>query len=452
MPSWVREHLSLSPLLGLCLSVLLLVPAASHGADAMKVLLKAEGFVSGDGGAPPEGWSAWSPRAEIAPSLGVDPKGGRSGRGALTLKGGGNPSAHGAWRREVKGVQPGRSYRFSAWFRTHDIPSPQQHVGMEMDWLDASGERARPPDFALAARREGAWSLMEYETTAPEGAASVRLGLSLSWAPKGTLWWDGVEVAEAPAREGRVVRAVTVYTRPKGSGSAEESVRQFCALLDGATTLKPDIVCLPEGITVVGTSKSYAEVSEPLKGPTARSLGEVARKLNAYIVAGIYERDGGTVYNTAILIDRQGRLAGSYRKTHLPREEVEGGITPGSGYPVFKTDFGTVGLLICWDLQFPEPWRALALKGAEVVLLPIWGGTEVLAHARAIENHLFIVTSSYDMRSFILDPVGSILCEATEKQPLAVAELRLDRKILQPWLGDMKTRTWRERRPDLATP
>jgi predicted amidohydrolase len=167
-------------------------------------------------------------------------------------------------------------------------------------------------------------------------------------------------------------------------------------------------------------------------------------------VAGIYERAETAIYNTAILVGRDGGLVGSYRKTHLPREEFEGGLMPGDCYPVFETDFARVGIMICWDLQFPEVARALALRGAEVILLPIWGGNEALAYARAIENYVFLVTASYDMRSFILDPTGAILAEATPQFPLAVAQLHLDRKLMQPWIGDMRNRTWKERRPDLV--
>jgi predicted amidohydrolase len=201
---------------------------------------------------------------------------------------------------------------------------------------------------------------------------------------------------------------------------------------------------------VVGTGKPLAEVSETIPGPTTQTLGALAKKLNCYIVAGIYERVGKVVYNTAVMLGRDGKLAGKYRKTHLPREEVEAGLTPGDEYPVFDTDFGRVGLMICWDVQFPEPCRAMALQGAEVILLPIWGGSEVLARARAIENHVFLVTSSYDMETVIVDPTGKVLAQADHNgKPIAAAELHLDRKIVQPWLGDMKTRTWRERRPDI---
>jgi predicted amidohydrolase len=166
----------------------------------------------------------------------------------------------------------------------------------------------------------------------------------------------------------------------------------------------------------------------------------------------VYERVAPELYNTAVLIGRDGALVGRYRKTHLPREESEAGIAPGAVYPVFDTDFGRVGLMICWDLQFPEPARALAAQGAELIALPIWGGSEVLARARAIENAVFLVSSSYDMRSFVVDPAGKILAEATNAAPVAVAEVHLDRPIYQPWLGNMKTRTWKERRVDLPVP
>jgi hypothetical protein len=94
-------------------------------------------------------------------------------------------------------------------------------------------------------------------------------------------------------------------------------------------------------------------------------------------------------------------------------------------------------------------WRC---QGAEMVLLPIWGGSDVLAQARAIENHVFLVSATYDMRSFVVDPAGKILAEATKEKPVATADLYLDRKIFQPWLGDMKNRTWKERRVDIRVP
>jgi predicted amidohydrolase len=119
---------------------------------------------------------------------------------------------------------------------------------------------------------------------------------------------------------------------------------------------------LPEGITLVGTGNNYISASEPVPGPTTEFLGEIAKNHKIYIVAGILEKEGKTVYNTAIMIDRNGELAGKYRKVSLPREEIEGGVTPGVSFPVFKTDFGTVGMMICWDVTFPEAARTLGVS------------------------------------------------------------------------------------------
>ena len=318
-----------------------------------------------------------------------------------------------------------------------------------MHWLNAKGNGLRPPEYAIDGASDGPWKRVEYITTAPENAASLDLQLSLGFAENASVLWDDVSLEEISPAPDRVVRALTIHHRPRGTKSPAESVEQFCALALKSASQRPDLICLPEGITVIGTGKTYAQVSEPIPGPTTERLGEVARQIHSYIVAGIYERSGDVVYNTAVLIGRDGKLVGSYRKTHLPREEWEAGITPGNDYPVFQTDFGVVGLIICWDLQFPEPSRAMASKGAEILLLPIWGGSEVLAQARAIENHVFLISSTYDMRSFIVDPAGKILAEADEKNPLALAEIHLDEKIYQPWLGDMKNRTWKEWRPDI---
>ena len=398
------------------------------------------------------GWKRWSPRDEIAPEFAIDPRGGREGRGALKI------AAHaasdfGAWRRTLNHLRAGQTYRFTAWYRAQRIDNERHSIIARLQWLDANGKpvatTVRPPEYPLDVAREGDWVKMESMVRAPDTARALDVQLSLGFDADGVVWWDGVAMAEIDAPAGRVIRAMTVHLRPRNSPSREANVEQFSAVVRAAADQKPDIICFPEGMTVVGTGRKYVEVGESIPGPTTESLGALARQLNSYIVAGLYERVAPAVYNTAVLIDRSGKVAGSYRKTHLPREEWEAGLTPGDSYPIFETDFGKVGLMICWDLQFPEPWRALGLQGAELILLPIWGGSETLLRARAIENHAFIVSSSYDMKSCVVAPDGEILTEATTAAPVATADVYLDRKIYQPWLGDMSTRTWKERRGDL---
>ena len=393
-------------------------------------------------------WQEWSPRQEIAPEFATSKDQGREQDAALEIK---TKSAadFGAWRSTAHGLTPGKIYRFTAWYRPTNIPHERRSVIARLHWFDEGGQGLRPPEYAIDRGPDGDWKRVEYITTAPENSAALDIQLSLGFAAEAAVLWDDVSLEELRSLPDRIVRTVTIHHRPRNTKSPAESVEQFCALALKTADQRPDLICLPEGITVVGTGKTYPQVSEPIPGPTTERLGEVARKLHSYIVAGIYEKSGDVVYNTAVLIGRDGKLVGSYRKTHLPREEWEAGITPGNDYPVFQTDFGTVGLIVCWDVQFPEPSRAMALKGAEILLLPIWGGSEVLARARAIENHVYLVSSTYDMRSFIVDPAGKILAEADDQNPIALAEIHLDQKIQQPWLGDMKTRTWKEWRPDI---
>ncbi len=394
-------------------------------------------------------WQTYAPRDEIAPRRTMEAGAGRAGGAALGIDAVGSPAAFGGWERRVAGLAGGRTYRFTAWYRTERVQHPRRSVIARLEWQDATGRAVRPPDYPIDRETTAGWTRMDYVTQVPDTVRGLTVRLALGFTP-GSVWWDDVSLVEEPSPPARVVRALTVHHRPVKTGSSAESVEQFCRLVEAAAASPVDLVCLPEGISVVGTGRKYAEVSEAVPGgPTLARLGVLARKLRSYVVAGIYERSGPVVYNTAVLLGRRGELVGTYRKTHLSREEWEAGLTPGDEYPVFETDFGRVGLLICWDVQFPEPARAMAARGAEILLLPIWGGNELLARARAIENSVFLISASYDMRTFIVDPLGTVLAEAGRAQPIAVAELTLDHQYRQRWLGDMKTRTWKERRPDL---
>ena len=393
-------------------------------------------------------WINWSPREEISPHFSLDLRGGKTKRSALRIDTT-QQAQFGAWRTQLTNIVPSKAYKFSAWYRVKNVKNERRSVIARLEWLDKNGNSARPPEYAIDVETRKEWKRVEYACNAPTNATVLDIQLSLGFSDNSTIWWDEISFMEMEKLPEKIVKIGTVFFRPRGAKSPAESVEQFCNIVETNNPGGLDFVCLPEGITVVGTGRSYAEVSEPVPGQTTERLGSLAKKIGAYIIAGIYERDKNLVYNTAILIDRNGKLAGKYRKTHLPREEWERGITPGDSYPVFETEFGKVAIMICWDLQFPEPARMMASKGADIIFLPIWGGNEILARARAIENSVFLVSSTYDMRSFVIDPVGTILCEATADKPFAWTTIDLKKIYYQPWLGNMKTRTWKEWRPDL---
>lgn len=419
--------------------------------QAANLTYRAGGFSPGPDGLP-EGWKVSSPRTEIAPRTFLDSTHYRTRPSSLAISGNANAAVYGGWERAISGVKPGDWYRFTAWYRATGVPYESVQILPRVEWTTAAGRRAGSPDYVYQASREGEWTRVTADLQAPKDAAAALLQLYLLNAPQATVWWDDISFESIPAPAPRPVTIASINLRPERTSSPRDSVSQFIAAIEKTAPAKTDVILLPEGITVIGTGKKYVDVAETLPGPTTEMLGQVAKRRSTYIVAGIYERERHTVYNTAVLIDRQGRIAGKYRKVYLPIEEIEAGLTAGSDFPVFRTDFGTVGLMICYDVFFPDPARSLARQGAEVLLMPIWGGNEVLAQARAIDNQVFLAASGYDHPTYIMDPEGTRIAAAPQRGSAAVATVDLAHRWVYPQLGDMKARRMKEWRVDVKVP
>jgi len=391
------------------------------------------------------GWKTWSPRPPLLPRCSVDTVCFRSAPSALAISGNSNPAAYGGWAFRFKNLKPEQRYKLTAYFKTRAVGQPHRQVVARVDWRGKDGQRVGQPDYAFKVEpADNGWKRLSMEVPAPKEASEAKLELALGWSPQGTVWWDDISWEEVPAPGPRLVRLGLVSLRPQDTGSKDGSLQAFLKALDQVAVDKPDLVCLGEGITMVGNSASYAELAEALPGPTTRVLGEKARQHHMYVVAGLYEREGETFYNTAVLIDREGKLAGKYRKVYLPREEIEGGLTPGIAFPVFQTDFGRIGIMICWDSEYADPARALAYQGADIILLPIWGGNMKLMQARAIENHLYLLSSGYDVETALIDPLGEVLFSTQESGVYRTFSIDLNRRFADPWLGDMRGRFHKE--------
>ena len=390
-------------------------------------------------------WQFKTPRAEIAPAYWVDNEVRYEGKASLALSGDGKEYANGSWSLEME-VTPGNFYEFRTCFHPSKVDMPNRTILARIDWKGKDGKRISQPEYpaTLREKTDHDWNIIQQRYKVPEGAVIARLELVFRWDADGTVHFSEATLKEVQEIKSRLVNVAAIHYRPRNSSSNMENLDHFSRYIGIAADSNADIVCLPEAITLAGTGKTYSEASEPVPGPSTEFLGSIARQYNIYIVAGLLEQAGPVVYNTAVLIDREGKLAGKYRKVSLPREEIEGGVTPGDSYPVFDTDFGRIGMMICWDLQFPEVARQLALQGAEVIFMPIWGGNLTLASARAIENQIWLVSSSYGMKTGVFDLEGELIAEANEQDPVAVVQLDLNQHLYWPWLGDLKNRIPRE--------
>ena len=407
-----------------------------------------------------EGWTTASPRDEIRPDFGRDERGGPDGQPCLVISAAGRVAVDGAWVKTFS-IQGGGVYRFSVLRKTDGVRTPRRSAVVEITWQDQRGrlvpsdvadldDKARPEYPADLAVREDGWTVVSGVYRVPKAAAQARIALHLRWTGGEVRWcdWRLEHLAQWPRR---IVRLAAVHFRPQAGRTPAEKREQFAPLVAEAARRGADLVCLPESLTYYGSGRAMADAAEPIPGPSTEYFGRLAKAHDLYIVAGLTERAGPVIYNTAVLVGPDGHLVGKYRKVCLPREEIAAGITPGDAYPVFQTRFGKVGIMICWDVHFPEVARNLSNRGAEVIALPIWGGNPVLAAARAIENQIYLVTSTYTdldrdwMRTGIWDRRGKLMAQAERWGEVVVAEVDLAEPTYWQWLGDFRARIERER-------
>lgn len=165
--------------------------------------------------------------------------------------------------------------------------------------------------------------------------------------------------------------------------------------------------------------KKLIAVAEPLDGPYLVRARALADSLEIFLVLGFLERRGERLFNSVILIDPDGDIIGRYSKTHFAQGYEINPVcyTPGENYPVFQTPFGKVGMLICYDRQLPEPARILALKGAQVLLVPSYGSYDLdgwntrLLQTRAYENGAYLVFC-HPFQSLLIGRNGSLVSMA----------------------------------------
>jgi predicted amidohydrolase len=309
-----------------------------------------------------------------------------------------------------------------------------------------------PPDYVWSFDKLADGSVsFERTLQAPAGTTAVDVELVLQWAADGHFAFDKLSLVPTAAPAARKVRVAAVQYRPSGSRSGLESVQKAAAYASQvASANHPDVIVLGELLNVIGAPGTFESKAEPIPGPSTEAVAAVARAQHVNIVFGMIEKEGSQLFNTAVLIGRDGNIVGKHHKVQLPLSDAALGITPGSAVEVFDTDFGRVGILICQDASFPEPAREAALQGAEILLVPIWGGKTTLLHARAVENGIHLAAAGYDYASEIVNPLGTVLSSVVvDRAPhAAIADIDLSQRFREDYLGDWRDISAKERRTD----
>jgi beta-ureidopropionase len=248
-----------------------------------------------------------------------------------------------------------------------------------------------------------------------------------------------------------IVRVATLSQAGSFCRSVEGNREHVASLVDQAGHAGVDLVCLPEAFTARNVPvRGAAEVAEPLPGPTTERFAALARKHRCYVVCPLYSRHDGLLWNSAVLLDREGAIAAVYDKACPAADQAgfEGGVTPGAPARCLRLDFGTIGVQICFDLEFGAGWAGLAAEGARLVVWPAAHDGGLRVRARALEHGFHVVTAVRDGAARAIDPCGGVVAETSPQERFRVARLNLDYAVAYaPGEGGVRARV-RERYGD----
>ena len=345
----------------------------------------------------------------------------------------------------TKEFEVGKTYRFSVKLNPEKVDSVLYPYAIVGFMAENGGFLERI--FANNVTKEGKEKELVY--TVPEGTVAVRF--ELGFKGNGKVIWQipSVTECEKPEVKKAVLASVYVPTCP----TLEEALSKIIFAVDKAGEKKPDLIALSEVIYDFGAGLPIPETSENLKegGTFLNAMKAKAKEYACYIVANLHEKDDDNhYYNTSVLIGRDGEIVGKYSKTHNSMSEFEKGVTPGNEYPVFDTDIGKIGMLICWDAYFPEPARILTQNGADLIVVSTVGDAAYRHIARAMENGVYVLVSGNHFANLnncgilpckIIDPQGHVLSHTINEHNPAVAEVDLSYKLRTGYLSIPGTMT-----------
>ncbi len=245
-----------------------------------------------------------------------------------------------------------------------------------------------------------------------------------------------LSAAPPEGQKGKPIKLASIYF--KDTGSREKNLEEALNLLRAAGEQNVEIACLPEDFLRTGGK------AEAVPGPATDAVAEVARKCGMCVICPLYELAGERRYNSAVLIGRDGKIVGTYRKVYPYWGEH--GVTPGEEVKVFETDFGRIAILTCFDINFPPLWDRADELGAEVVFWPSAYSGGIPFRAYSMLHNYYIVTSTQNGDAMFVDITGEVICYTRDASPpVTVVSLDLDRTLFhENFNGEKMQRLLRE--------
>lgn len=234
----------------------------------------------------------------------------------------------------------------------------------------------------------------------------------------------------------REVWVATVSQMDMIAATSAEMVSKVLAILEKVVAYQPDIVCLPEVFANSNVKKKPGLFErKQLTEMVLEKFSSLARQYKCYIICAVNTFEDNKAYNSAVVLDRNGKNMGEYRKIHLTEGEINAGLTPGPlTPPVFQTDFGKVGMQICFDIEWNDGWTSLGEQGAEIVFWPsVFAGGEMI-NTKAWQHKYIVVSSTRKNTSKVCDISGEVIAQTgIWDKNFFCAPVNLEKVFLHTW-------------------
>jgi len=367
----------------------------------------------------------WSLRPAIAPKV-------RREGADFVVATNGSEGCYGGWELLYRAPKAGEWVKFTVKARWEDLDRGYDCVNVVVTWLDAQGNMVGwEPVFPQGFRKGHV--VYEGRARVSAGARTMAARLLMAHSARGEICWTAPDtVPVSPPRPRRMRLGAAGGPLPPGKRTLHTNTKFYLTLCREAARQKIDLLCLPEIMLAWGMrvdNESLPALALEVPGKEIEPFQNFAQQHRMALCFSVLEKNRELVHNTAILIDKKGKLVGKYRKVHLAQpSEVWWGVTPGHDFPVFRLGRTKVAMNICMDSSAAESARVPARKGAEIICMPIMGDHRAstcffgrphefdverwcaIQRVRAMDNQVYMVISrNSGYGSGIFSPRGEVL-------------------------------------------